>query len=1334
MAQMQNNIKLIDIVDINFLQEFQDNFAKSVNMACFIVDDNGFVTAPTNSADFCKKYSGRHQNCLKNCSECYTAQGKLVAEKKEPIIYKCNSGLTYFIIPIMLKQEAIGYIIGGQVLSEMPNEEQARQAAREINCNEDEYLEDLKRVDIVPLEKIKIAADFLFITANSISEMANKNYTFSKKQEQNDLLYEIIDLIRNTNDIEKIKQYLIEAIAKYFKPERCFFVDYDKNFNIFLPIKNEIRKSTEIKSLMGKDPEKFFPEFNDRIRKKQKSIIIRDVERLKNRKSFIDHKSFNYLVENGTKSDYALIIQANNQILGLLVLHFIEDKRILTKDEFDFLKTIQYQVGQAIYQNMLIEQNQIIAKNEHSLRQIMLSSSSTFNFEQIIHSIVTEAGKLFNADRCFFIEVDSLTHINLPIQDYAEYLSSPNIVSHLEINPKKNETGTFVSRTLTQKNMYVENINDIDLPEATRYMLVDKLSVKSYMIITVKYGETVYGALVFHYVNEYKKFSPDDISLAEAMASQSANIINQVKLYSKVMQQSKKEFLLRQITQDIRSSLNSDEIFSYVCSGLAKIFDIQRVTIIQYPNPEDYSDFQTVKEYRLDSKIIGSSDFCKKPSDYPFYHKFGEVWVEFLEQEKDCIAINNIQESHMPDFLKESYAQFGQKALLIATISKGKEKWGVIILSEYNNPRNWTAEDVNLLEMISDQLYVAIKQSEMYSKMQLQIEREKAILSNLPFMVWLKDKEGKFLAANEPFAQMCGHTAGSIVGKSDYDIWSKEIADSYIKDDMEIMKNGESRTTEELIQSPDGPRWHETHKTPLFNEKGEIVGTTGFSRDITERKEIDKMKNEFVSMVSHELRTPLTSIRGSLGLVTSGKIQTLSEKTQGLLEIANNNCVRLINLINDILDIEKIEAGKMDFEIKTLNLIPIVEQSIQANLQYAERHNVGIKLSKEIEKIFVKADSERLIQVITNLLSNAIKFSEQDIPVEVSINKIENKVRVSVTNFGREITEEFKSRIFQKFAQADSSDARQKGGTGLGLSISKAIIEKLQGNIGFISENKKTTFYFNLPEYIEEIPIITNRPDLSKPNILICEDDKDIASLLSLLLEQEHYCVDISYNAKQAENLLQERDYDALLLDLILPDKDGLSLIKELRESEKTKNLPIIVVSIKAKEGEKELNGNFAVFDWIDKPIKKDKLFDALSRALVEKSDKKLKILHVEDNEDVRKITHAILENEAEIIQASTLEEAKVILSLENDIDLLLLDLELPDGNGSELLPLLNQNPDKKIITIIFSAHNVNEDLTKKVDAVLLKSNTSNDDLLKIIDIIKKRKKSHLDEKICFNM
>ena len=239
---------------------------------------------------------------------------------------------------------------------------------------------------------------------------------------------------------------------------------------------------------------------------------------------------------------------------------------------------------------------------------------------------------------------------------------------------------------------------------------------------------------------------------------------------------------------------------------------------------------------------------------------------------------------------------------------------------------------------------------------------------------------------------------------------------------------------------------------------------TAFIRDITERKRVETMKNEFVSMVSHEIRTPLTSIKGSLGLLTSGAIGELPKQADDMLNIASNNAERLLLLINDILDIQKIESGKMTYTFADTDVISFLNQAINMNAAYGEQHKVQFKLfhSPEDEGT-VKADHDRLMQVMSNLLSNAAKFSPQDDYVEVHAKRIDNKIRISVKDHGPGIPEEFQSRIFEKFSQADSSDTRQKGGSGLGLVITKSILEKHGSDLQFETEKDKgTTFFFEI--------------------------------------------------------------------------------------------------------------------------------------------------------------------------------------------------------------------------------------------------------------------------------
>ncbi len=242
--------------------------------------------------------------------------------------------------------------------------------------------------------------------------------------------------------------------------------------------------------------------------------------------------------------------------------------------------------------------------------------------------------------------------------------------------------------------------------------------------------------------------------------------------------------------------------------------------------------------------------------------------------------------------------------------------------------------------------------------------------------------------------------------------------------------------------------------------------------DLNEMKRLDRMKSEFVSMVSHELRTPLTSIRGSLGLVAGGVAGKLPDAAMALIDIAKNNCERLIRLINNILDTEKIEAGTLRFELGVIELEPLVVQSIAANEGFAAQHHVRLELLANAHGARVNADSDGLSQVITNLLSNAVKYSPSGAVVKVSIARIAGRLRVEVRDSGAGIPEEFLPRIFERFSQADSSDSRQRGGTGLGLNISRAIMERLGGTIGFdTAAGAGTCFHFEMAEWQGEAPV-----------------------------------------------------------------------------------------------------------------------------------------------------------------------------------------------------------------------------------------------------------------------
>lgn len=235
-------------------------------------------------------------------------------------------------------------------------------------------------------------------------------------------------------------------------------------------------------------------------------------------------------------------------------------------------------------------------------------------------------------------------------------------------------------------------------------------------------------------------------------------------------------------------------------------------------------------------------------------------------------------------------------------------------------------------------------------------------------------------------------------------------------------------------------------------------------RDITERKRIEKMKDEFVSTVSHELRTPLTSIRGALSLVTSGVLDDLPEKAHELLETAGRNTERLMHLINDILDMQKIEAGKLDFNMCQVDLMDAIEKSISDNINYAKQYNVNIKLGKTVTTTQVYTDPLRLAQIMSNLLSNAAKFSNEHSNIIIDTHISGNIAKISVVDSGEGMPEEYFDKIFKKFSQNDGSSTKEKGGTGLGLAITKQMIEAMNGTIDFTSKlGEGTTFNLYIP-------------------------------------------------------------------------------------------------------------------------------------------------------------------------------------------------------------------------------------------------------------------------------
>lgn len=287
---------------------------------------------------------------------------------------------------------------------------------------------------------------------------------------------------------------------------------------------------------------------------------------------------------------------------------------------------------------------------------------------------------------------------------------------------------------------------------------------------------------------------------------------------------------------------------------------------------------------------------------------------------------------------------------------------------------------------------------------------------------------------------------------------------TFVDSKWQAAMHGEPYDIEHRIVVAGDIKWVREQAAMVFDEKGELQGGIGTVQDITEHRQLEAMKSGFVSTVSHELRTPLTAISGSLGLIMGGVLGEPPAAMKQMLDIAHKNSQRLAYLVNDLLDMEKLIAGKMYFDLQLQPLMPLLELSLESNHAYGKQYQVSFVLTERADEVQVLVDSVRLQQVVANFLSNAAKFSPTGGQVEITVHRHNAGVRVEVSDHGSGIPAEFHGRIFQKFSQADTTDTRQKGGTGLGLAISKELIERMGGHIGFVSSpGQGTTFFFELP-------------------------------------------------------------------------------------------------------------------------------------------------------------------------------------------------------------------------------------------------------------------------------
>jgi two-component system, OmpR family, sensor histidine kinase VicK len=556
--------------------------------------------------------------------------------------------------------------------------------------------------------------------------------------------------------------------------------------------------------------------------------------------------------------------------------------------------------------------------------------------------------------------------------------------------------------------------------------------------------------------------------------------------------------LFAEVTLKIRQSLQFKEILRATVTEVQRILQADRVLVYQVlPNGTGRAiseavlpNFPTIIDLEFPEEVF--------PTDYQELYAKGRV---------RAIADVHDPKAGLSECLIEFINQFHIKAKLIVPILQNlnshqqneaiapNQLWGLVIAHHCDRPHHWADFELELMQQLADQISIALAQAqllehleeivevrtaelqevnrslqqEINDRMQAEAalrrseEQLRLITNALPVLIAYVDGHQRYRFNNKAYEDWLGKSPANIYGSKIKTVWGIECYER-MKVYVKLALMGQAITYENEITLKDGlPCSVNVTYIPHLDEKQKVIGFFSLTSDISDRKAIERMKDEFIAVVSHELRTPLTSLHSALKILATGRLGNLSSDGKQMLEIADDNTERLVRLVNNVLDLQRIESGDVRMEKQVCNVAALMIQATESMQPMAQQH--GVVLAVKPIDIEILVDSDYIVQALTNLLSNAIKFSTTDGKVWLTAEgKANTEVLFSVRDQGQGIPSDKLESIFERFQQVDSSDSRRRGGTGLGLTICRKIIEQHEGKIWAESTlGKGSTFSFTLP-------------------------------------------------------------------------------------------------------------------------------------------------------------------------------------------------------------------------------------------------------------------------------
>jgi PAS domain S-box-containing protein len=1022
---------------------------------------------------------------------------------------------------------------------------------------------------------------------------------------------------------------------------------------------------------------------------------------------------------------FSPLYDSEQRLIGVISVDSPRDGRVPTQSVMETLELFANQAAAAIENAQLFEQTRQYADQLRAINVVGVEITSILSVDQLITRVsqLVEDNFGYRADIAL-IEEDYLAwRVRDDQEDRSGRESSLGETYHLKVGEGISGWVAASGQTAVVPDVK-QDPRYIPSPESQESL--QENITRSEVAIPLKVQDRIIGVLDVQ-SDTPEGFDENDVLVLQSLASQAAVAIANAQLFEHVSRlgqeleqrvQERTEALadtlkdltlerdrvetLYRITRELSASLDLDRVLAEALSLINQAVGVSHGSIMLLdPSTGNLT-------YRA---ALGRTRALPRGGKTTRYRR-GVGLAGWVLETGEAVIVPDLTKD--PYWIPEEQRRTPErKSALAVPLSIGEDVLGVLLLF-HPDIDYFTHDHLKLVSAAATQVATAINNAELYQLITDQAERLgvmlrthraeasklQAIVEGIADGVLVLDVERHVMLMNPAAARILGVEASAVEGRHLREILgrSESKANRALSQQLydRLMTGMDHLGALESLQEDDAPslnfRLEAEKKVVVVNLSSASLGGSGdlpslvtVLRDISREAEVDRLKNEFISTVSHELRTPMTSIKGYSDLLVSERVGTLSEQQRRFVRVIKDNADRLTALVNDILDLSRIETGRIKLQIEALDLVKLVNRAAESfQGQMAEK---SVKLSSDLPPRLpsVRGDETRVAQILENLISNAWKYTGAGGRVTVRAQVADGFVQVDVADTGIGISSRDLPNIFDRFYRAEQEEVQNVGGSGLGLSIVKMFVGLLGGKIWVQSEvGRGSTFSFTLP-LVAGSSEGSYDHDAIGPKILVVDDDEHILQLLRHQLEADGYRVITAQRGEEVLQLARNEQPDLITLDILLVESNGFEVLEELKGDSETCDIPVIIVSVVPDAETRGLALGAA--GYIGKPFEENQVLSQVQEVLsslgVGENGQFNHVLVVDDDRHIVEWLKEALTSNGFVVKGAYNGNEALALAREDSPDLILLDLKMPDMDGYEVIRHLRRDQATRDIPVI---------------------------------------------------